>query len=805
MCERGGIITNIKKSLMTILVVFTIIPILIMLIVYANMFNQKSRQFAKENMRLVADIQKENLQDFFDNIEFSLEIVSQTPTIRRFSVESNNLDISAINDDLKKSVNNIFNMKFKGHESLKAISFVNRSGLITASSKNNNVGILANPGFDISGIKEGKTIFSDVIDINEYSEGKPYFSIAFPVFNNDYMGYLLLDVDMDYFEELSSVDMSYKTGVITVVDKNGNIAYTNSQFQFQNIFKIDAGNTLAEQFRSIDFSKNKNDFIEYHIGGIEKIGYYSVIDKTNWIIFSAIHKSDIISPIYVYIFSAFIFSFVFLVLIIILYYFVSRKISDPLNRLVNVIHAIKGGDLTKKFICNKNNEFGEISSAFNELIETVERQKREITYKNSELEAITNNAPVGIQCLKYDEFLTIKYIGEGFLKLTGYTNDEIEVDFENKYINFVYTDDREDLLSQIDSQLNNNEFLSVEYRIMCKDGSQKWILQSGRVALDESGERVIYGVVIDITKEKIFQNEKDLFAKRYQIVAEQSTSIVFEFDILTGEIYYNENYIKKFCCTPVVQNFPQSMIDANYIYSDDICVFLKFYEDVKGGKKFNEAEIRINTVDGIPVWMFVQATTIFDNRGRPIKAVGRMTDIDEQKKITEYLISKTQKDPLTDLYNKVATQELIEDYIKAEGKDKYHAFFIVDIDNFKEINDNLGHIFGDNVILEISKRISNVFRADDIVGRIGGDEFVVFLKDIKNFSIVADKGLEICEAFRNMPVVENNDFTVSVSVGISYYDKKETNYFELYEKADVALYDAKNKGKDQFCIYGAEE
>ena len=115
-------------------------------------------------------------------------------------------------------------------------------------------------------------------------------------------------------------------------------------------------------------------------------------------------------------------------------------------------------------------------------------------------------------------------------------------------------------------------------------------------------------------------------------------------------------------------------------------------------------------------------------------------DVTEQFNLQQILKIRAESDSLTGLYNKEATHEHIAKYLSEErSRNANHAMIVLDLDNFKEINDYFGHLYGDALLLEISNRIKSLFRASDIVGRIGGDEFMIFMKNIKNVDIVYKK------------------------------------------------------------------
>ena len=115
-----------------------------------------------------------------------------------------------------------------------------------------------------------------------------------------------------------------------------------------------------------------------------------------------------------------------------------------------------------------------------------------------------------------------------------------------------------------------------------------------------------------------------------------------------------------------------------------------------------------------------------DKAGRVVRAVGAILDIDAEKKKAQNLMERAQRDMLTKLYNKGTSQDHIQTVLSGSASREKAALMIIDLDNFKHMNDTMGHLFGDALLSEVAHTIQKQFRSEDIVGRIGGDEFLVF-------------------------------------------------------------------------------
>lgn len=163
---------------------------------------------------------------------------------------------------------------------------------------------------------------------------------------------------------------------------------------------------------------------------------------------------------------------------------------------------------------------------------------------------------------------------------------------------------------------------------------------------------------------------------------------------------------------------------------------------------------------------------------------------------------KAQIDEMTHLFNKVTTEDMVTQVL-CEYPKKEHALIVVDIDNFKSVNDILGHKVGDHIICVVAGVLSSLFRNTDIIGRIGGDEFVVLMRDIPNQKAVTEKAKQLVDIFRykeNLTIPEN----ISVSVGIAFSEEWDSSFEELFKKSDEALYTSKKAGKACFSVYGVE-
>lgn len=211
-----------------------------------------------------------------------------------------------------------------------------------------------------------------------------------------------------------------------------------------------------------------------------------------------------------------------------------------------------------------------------------------------------------------------------------------------------------------------------------------------------------------------------------------------------------------------------------------------------------ELKYRIITKDGRVVWILNRATLCEDGEGSSYYQCV-CVDITRLKQVEQNLVSKAQIDQLTGLYNREAARMLIREFfLDASSRYGSHAFFMLDMDGFKKHNDTFGHVEGDRLLCRIAGILRSTFRGTDVICRLAGDEFVVFMKSAESREIISDKAQVVLKSVTELKNPEDMPIpSVSVSIGISLAPQDGGSFEELYRKADEALYAAKRSGKNR--------
>ncbi len=173
-------------------------------------------------------------------------------------------------------------------------------------------------------------------------------------------------------------------------------------------------------------------------------------------------------------------------------------------------------------------------------------------------------------------------------------------------------------------------------------------------------------------------------------------------------------------------------------------------------------------------------------------------------KHNQSLQEKAETDLLTGLLNKMSTEQKVTDYlVEASAKGETAILFLIDIDNFKKVNDTMGHAFGDELLAGLGDGLSALYRATDIVGRIGGDEFLVLMKNIpSNEETKKREADKLLDFFRQFKVGEYVQYKCTASIGGAVFSQDGGDFDELYKAADNAMYESKRHGKNRIAFYG---
>ncbi len=418
--------------------------------------------------------------------------------------------------------------------------------------------------------------------------------------------------------------------------------------------------------------------------------------------------------------------------------------------------------------------------------------------------SMIDNLIAGICFFEFDKAkgtMTPLFVNEGLFRMLGYSRAQ-GTKYLKKVERNIIPEDLQIYQQGIEDILKDDGAVDVEFRTVTGDGGLRWLGVRGNLYSREGDKYIILSVIHDITERKSVEEELYKQAERLHILSEAEHERIIDYNAKTDVMVIKSSKDFGIAGEQIQRDYMQQF-DSSLICEEDIPYYRSVFRGLLTSPRHEEIEYRTKRFDNEYTWYQANLTSLMGPEGYVTRVVGRMINIQEKKTKEMELLLRAEKDALTGLYNQGATMQLIQNVLSDDKPGALHALMIVDLDNFKEVNDFLGHAKGDKVLVDVAKALSDIFKGSDIVGRIGGDEFVVFMKNIPAISdveIVAQKVVEdVNYIFQN----EEKEIHLTCSAGVSVYPYHGSGYEELFGKADKAVYTAKANGKCGYRIYNA--
>ena len=302
-------------------------------------------------------------------------------------------------------------------------------------------------------------------------------------------------------------------------------------------------------------------------------------------------------------------------------------------------------------------------------------------------------------------------------------------------------------------------------------------------------------------------DEVFLSEERHRTIAELSDNMLFEWDFHKERMYASKNMLAKFDIDTDSATLSNGKFIDSLMSQDDAEKYKRDMNGLLKNKNGYSAEYQLKTKSGAVIWLSLRAVCITDRLGEPLRVIGVMTDIDNEKKLELQLSERASYDFLSQLYNRNTFIRNLTSEIERRGTKRVAVSFI-DVDDFKFINDRYGHTIGDEVIRFVADTIRT--KVDDrggFAGRFGGDEFVLCFTnqdDIANIeNISMDIINELYEGYTTADGAMHID--VKASIGVAFCPEHTEDVNELLSFADTAMYFVKKNGKTNYHIYIPED
>ncbi len=391
----------------------------------------------------------------------------------------------------------------------------------------------------------------------------------------------------------------------------------------------------------------------------------------------------------------------------------------------------------------------------------------------------------------------VKMVGKQYVnEVIGRTDVEI---FEDKSLAERYVADDRKLIEGGKNLLDYIEPIPEEHGQARYGSTSKFIL-SGK-----NGELIgILGITRDITRDYrvrqhyqqelkyLFELPGDTYAVSYIDI--DSWRMISQRRQVIGGGAMQSCYTVERLCEAALESIVDTESEVAEFYRNFRADVLK--ELYQNGKNNLSFEYLRCLSDGSERWVHNDVRFLTDVDSGHLCAMLTARDIEAQKREAQNLVEAATMDKMTMLFNRETTMGGIRQILIDEA-DKCHILFMIDVDNFKNLNDTMGHQAGDDFLIEMARRMKSCFKENDIVGRVGGDEFFAFIRNSSDMISVVKKAEELLCVIQDV-CAGYEAVGLSASIGISVYPNQGKTLEELYTKADAALYCAKKKGKNRY-------
>lgn len=392
----------------------------------------------------------------------------------------------------------------------------------------------------------------------------------------------------------------------------------------------------------------------------------------------------------------------------------------------------------------------------------------------------------------------VKMVGkETEEQLLGKTDAEI---FDDKNLAKRYLADDRKLIAGGEDLVDYIEPIPEEEEGKARYGStSKYILRN-----QEGKAMGILGITRDITRDYVarqhYQHEL-----QYLFELPKDTYAISYMDVDSWRIISQRRQLIKQDTLQECQTVEQLVDAAIDSIMDKNCDAAKFYKDFTAEnirRIYEQGENHISftyqrkMADGMERWVHNEIRFLLDIDSGHLCAMLSAKDIDAEKREQQELAVAAKMDRMTMLLNRETTMRYIRRVLE-ENETEKHVLFMFDVDNFKHLNDTMGHQKGDEFLVELARGLKKSFRDSDIVGRVGGDEFFALMKNVPDTALVERKANELLSTIQEI-CADYADIRLSGSIGIGIYPENGKTLDELYGQADAALYQAKRKGKNQY-------
>jgi diguanylate cyclase (GGDEF)-like protein/PAS domain S-box-containing protein len=395
------------------------------------------------------------------------------------------------------------------------------------------------------------------------------------------------------------------------------------------------------------------------------------------------------------------------------------------------------------------------------------------------------------------------YMSPQIETLTGYSPEDCK-DPDLRW-DMVHPEDREWLQAEDERTEAPGEVFATEYRVIHRDGRTKWVCNESVMIEDEmSGTRYWQGFMLDITERKTFEEALERLGRRHEMVLKSAGEGIFGLDLDGNATFVNPAAARmtgweaeELVGRPQHEVLHHTKTDGSP-YPREECPIQAALEDGATHRRDDEVFWR---KDGTSFPVEYVSTPI-RQEGEVVGAVVTFKDTTERKVLEQQLHHQAFYDPLTGLPNRALFMERLQHAsTRANRRDSGVTVLFVDLDDFKVINDSLGHKAGDQLLKAVAERLKVCLRPEDTAARLGGDEFTILVEDVASVGEGVQIAERIAEVLQSPFTLDEEQVFTTASIGIALSSPTHERAEDLLRHADLAMYRAKHKGKARYEVF----
>ncbi|MDJ1172597.1 bifunctional diguanylate cyclase/phosphodiesterase [Roseofilum capinflatum] len=489
----------------------------------------------------------------------------------------------------------------------------------------------------------------------------------------------------------------------------------------------------------------------------------------------------------------------------------ARWITEPLLRLNQVAkdiaeNSLPSNSVSGEMVTNRTRELSQLSRSFEQMTQQLQAsfavlQESEANFKN-----MAANVPGAIfrYILHPDGTDTVLYMSPGCYQLW-----EIEADVVEKNAKILWDmvdpEDFPAMQAAVMKSAQRLETWNYEWRITTPSGRRKWLEGIGQPTQNPDGSVLWHTLILDVSDRKAAQIQLQDLTNRLELATRSAQMGIWEWDLVSDRLIWDDRMYELYGISPGDFSQAYQAWEAG-VHPDDLVASRTALQETLNGEKDFNSEFRVLWPDGTVRYIEAHAIVQRDAQGQALRMIGVNLDISDRKQAEEQLIYSVLHDKLTDLPNRTLLTNRLELSIqRAQRSPTYHfAVLFLDLDQFKVINDSLGHLVGDQLLLIVAQKLQRIIRPTDLAARLGGDEFVILIEQIPDLPAIVHVAERLLAEFNQATAIDGHTVFITTSIGIVWGTNTYTEASDLLRDADIALYRAKAKGRNRYEIFDVE-